>query len=181
MDPTRRITHIAVAFITGVAGGAPGFHYSPTDFSSGFSTAANAPIETLNTNDAQTNLTQVSVTYGGITYPQSTYSLITNNNSNFDLQKAFSDYTIFTDSIRDRSGSLLSFSKWQANQIYVFKTRQGLNAQNSNCYVTVNCSTVPVNCNIFVLGLYDEWITITYDEFSRITEIRKDASPPISA
>ena len=51
-----------------------------------------------------------------------------------DQGNAYTDYTVFTDSIRDRNGSLLSFSEWQANQIYVFKLKQNLNTTTGVCY-----------------------------------------------
>ena len=78
----------------------------------------------------------VSITIGGTTYPQAVYNLSSNvsttkytagatssSNTN-DQGKAYSDYCVFTDAIRDRNGSLLSFSEWQANQIYVFKLKK---------------------------------------------------------
>jgi len=185
MEPTRRVTHIAVCFIAGTP--ANNFHYSPTDFSSGFTSligpfAQGAATELKNTGDMQSQIQQVSVTYGGITYPQAVYNLTNNNSNTNDLFKAFSDYTIFSDSIRDRSGSLLDYNKWQVQQIYIFKMRQGLNNANGNCYITINGTGAPtVNTSFMVLGLYDEYLTITYDNFARITEIKKEASPPLSA
>ena len=93
-----------------------------------------------------------------------------------DLFKAFTDYTIFTDGLRDRNGTLMNWSQWLANQIYVFKTHQTMNSTNGTVYVTVNLSaamTTPTS--VMVLGLYDEYLSLTYDEYARITEIKKDA------
>ena len=77
-------------------------------------------------------INNVSITIGGVTYPQAVYNLSSNvstptpfivtaplaSNTN-DQGKAYSDYTVFTDSIRDGNGSFLSFSEWQSNQIRV--------------------------------------------------------------
>ena len=90
--------------------------------------------------------------------------------------KAFADYTIFTDGYRDRSGLLMNASQWAANSIYVFKTRQSMNNTSGTCYVTINCNpSMTTPTNVVVLGLYDEYITIAYDEYSRITEVKTDA------
>ena len=102
------------------------------------------------------------------------------SNSN-DQQKAFTDYTVFIDAIRDRAGSLLSFSQWQANQIYVFKLKQNMNTTTGDCYVTVNTTAnVASPTNAFIMGLYDEYLTLTYDEYSRITSLKIDSALPIS-
>ena len=180
----RRLTHIAICFVTN-----PGtqFKSSPTDLSSGFT---NAVPEVVNTTDMQSLIQLVSITYGGYTLPQAQYNLTytQNNNNNVpgatpsttnDLQKAFSDFTIFTDSFRDRVGSTLSFSKWLAQQIYVFKTRQDMNITSSDVQVVIRCITPPtVSSNVYVIGLYDEYITMRYDEFARVTDVDTDGSAP---
>jgi len=48
LEPTRRVTHICIAFVNGSSGGISAFHYSPTDISSGFTTATGASVQTLN-------------------------------------------------------------------------------------------------------------------------------------
>ena len=133
------------------------------------------------TTDGMSLLNNVSITIGGVTYPQAVYNLSSNvstltpfvviapltSNTN-DQGKAYSDYTVFTDSIRDRNGRLLSFSEWQANQIYVFKLKQNLNTTTGNCYVTINTTNdVTSSTNLFIMGLYDEYLTFKYDEYSK--------------
>ena len=140
------------------------------------------------------SLTQnVSITFGGATYPQAVYNLSSNvsnathyaaqgNASNTNDQgKAYSDYTVFTDSIRDRNGSLLSFSQWQANQVYVFKLKQNLNTTSGDCYVTVNTTANTASAtNVIIMGLYDEYLTLKYDEYSRIRSLELNSTLPIS-
>ena len=86
--------------------------------------------------------------------------------------------------IRDRNGSLLSFSEWQANQIYVFKLKQNLNTTTGDCYVTINTNAITVGnaspTSVFVMGLYDEYLTLKYDEYSRITSLELNSTLPIS-
>ena len=138
----------------------------------------------------------VSITIGGVTYPQAVYNLTSNvaNANPFDVTpgsaftmsntndqgKAYSDYTVFTDSIRDRNGSLLSVSEWQANQIYVFKLKQNLNTTTGDCYVTVNTTANVAATNVFIMGLYDEYLTLKYDEYSRITSLELNSTLPLS-
>ena len=173
MVADRRITHIIVAFL---ANQGTTFKSSPTDITSGF--VINGTGETANTADGQSLIQSVSVTFGGITYPQAVYNLKSDavaSNTN-DLFKAFTDYTIFTGGYRDRSGLLMSADQWAANKIFVFNLRGSLNNTNGTCYLNVNLSApMTVATNVMVLGLYEEFVTLTYDEYSRITEVRKDA------
>ena len=98
--------------------------------------------------------------------------------TNNDLYKAYTDYTIFSDGLRDRQGTLMNYSEWTQQQLYVFKTRQSLNNTSGNCYVTINCSTsVTIPTSVLILGLYDEYLTLSFDELARITTIKKDTTP----
>ena len=131
----------------------------------------NGNNETNITTDGMSLINNVSITIGGVTYTQAVYNLSSNvstltpfvvtapltSNTN-DQGKAYGDYTVFTDSIRDRNGSPLSFSEWQANQIYVFKLKQNLNTTTGDCYVTINTNNdVTSSTNLFIMGLYDEY------------------------
>ena len=131
-----------------------------------------------NTGDALSQISQVSIQFRGVTYPQAIYNLRTEGTStNNDLFKAFTDYTTFSDGLRDRNGSLMNWSEWQTQQIYIFKTRQTLNNVSGNCYVTINMTgNVTVPTSILVLGLYDEYLTLTFDELARITALKKESS-----
>ena len=139
-------------------------------------------------------INKVSIAIDGVTYPQAVYNLSSNvssatpfvvtiplsSNTN-DQWKAYSDYTVFTDSIRDRNSSLLYFSEWQANQIYVLKLKQNLNTTTGDCYVTINTTNdVTPSTNLFIMGLYDEYLTHNYDEYSRITRLELNSTLRIS-
>ena len=189
MKQNRRITHIIIAFTQNSQNP---FKSTPTDFSSGF--IINADAETNITTDGMSLINNVSITIGGVTYPQAVYSLSSNvssatpfvvtapltSNTN-DQGKAYSDYTVFTDSIRDRNGSLLSFSEWQANQMYVFKLKQNLNTTTGDCYVTVNTTANTASAtNVIIMGLYDEYLPLKYDKYSRITSLELNSTLPLS-
>ena len=152
------------------------FKYSPCDLSSGFVIATNT--ETKNIADGQSLIQNVSITFAGQTYPQAIYNLQTSTSAanvvgtTNDLFKAFTDYTVFSDSgYCDRSGSLMIYSEWSNQQMYVFKTKQTLNNTSGNCYDTVNCTApVTIPTNILVLGLYDEYLSLTFDELFRMEQ-----------
>ena len=180
MKQNRRITHIIIAFTQNAQ---TPFKSSPTDFSSGFIMSVNANLHSESNiiNDGMTLIKNVSITIGGVTYPQAIYNLSSNSTNTYDQGKAYTDYTVFTDSIRDRNGNILSFSQWQANQIYVFKLKQNLNTTTGDCYVTID-TTGPVasNTSVFIMGLYDEFSTLKYDEYSRITSLDLNSTLPLS-
>ena len=193
----RRITHVAIAFLTNPR---VNWKSSPTDFSSGFSVVAPVPpaligvpaagqsFETKNTTDGMSLIQNVSMTYCGSTLPQAVYSLqadTVSSNTN-DLGKAFMDYTVFTDSLRSQVGSLMNFSEWVTQQIYVYKTVQSTNMTSGNVEVIINLSAnLGVPTNVLVLGLYDEYLSLHYDEHNRIDQapalLSAPVSPPISA
>ena len=69
----------------------------------------------------------------------------------------------------------------QANQIYVFKLKQNLNTTTGDCYVTVNTTAnVTSATNVVIMGLYDEYLTLKYDEYSRITSLELNSTLPLS-
>ena len=178
----RRISHIAIAFVnnTGTT-----FKYTPTDFSSGFTIGTTA--ETQNTTDGESNLSKLSVLYGGNMYPMSPYNLRNDQpapgviSTTNDMMKAYMEYVINTDSLRDRNGALLDYSSWQIQQVYVFKTRQSIENVSNSC--SINCEVKASNAgqttNIFVLGLYDEFLTIGLDHNAQYTSYEVSAAPPI--
>ena len=155
----RRITHIIVAFFN--ARGTT-FKSSPTDFSSSF--AINGNGEQQITNDGMTNLKKLTINFGGHIYPTSTYNLensVANSNTN-DLARAYIDMVMNTDSIRDRSGCLLDFSKWLCQPIYAFRTHQNIENVSNTCSIACEVSQNASATNIFVLGLYDEYLSLSY-------------------
>ena len=119
MKPNRRITHIIITFTQNLQ---TPFKSTTTDFSSGFT--INGYTESNIITDDMSLINNVSITIGGVTLPQAVYNLSSNvstltpfvvtaplTSNNNDQGKAYSDYTVFTDSIHDRNGSLLSFSE----------------------------------------------------------------------
>ena len=180
MKADRRMTHIIIAFY--VQNGARPFKSSTCDLSSGFDVAGDTEVK--NTDDAISNLFQVNVTYGGFKIPQTEYNLkddivTVGSFTNSDKINAFTDYTVFSDNLRTQSGSLMNYSQWCTQPIFVFKSRNKPNSVGGDAFVTVNCSpAAPMITTCVVLGLYDEWFTFSYDELSRITQINKSASRP---
>ena len=67
--PNRRITHIAIAFLSNIGTQNVG-KYTPTDFSSGFTSAS---PDVKNSTDVQSLLNQVTITIDGVTYPQAIF------------------------------------------------------------------------------------------------------------
>ena len=82
---------------------------------------------------------------------------------------SYIEYVINTDSLRDRAGSLQDFLKWQVQQIYLFKTRQSIDNVGNSC--SIQCEIKAINTaqstNMFILGLYDEYLSIGFDEFGQ--------------
>ena len=169
----RRISHIILAFVN--ASGTA-FKYSPTDFSSGFTINGNA--EQRVTNDGMTNLNKIQLTFGNTIYPLTPYNLDSTTTSNTnDLGRAYMDYIVNNDGLKDRSGPLLSFSQWQVQNVYIFKTRQPIENLSSQCYINCSVNQNAAATNIFVLALYDEYIGITLDEFGRAQTMDVSSSP----
>ena len=173
----RRMSHIAIAFINMTN---ETFHMSPTDFSSGFSAYGGSPIalqavETKNINDQLSNLYQIYITFAGIKYPMNDYTLLTmadNFHAN-DLSRAWYDYLLACDSLRDRSGNLLDFKSWQVSPIFLWKTFQDIKTTNNVVNVTVNCRSNATNSysgsntNVFLCGFYDEYYKMEFDDQAR--------------
>ena len=126
---------------------------SPTDFSSGFYTSNtigndaytvatevmnNAVVNTsTNSNNPITGLNLIRIQYASSVYPQPDYNLnftnfnpnvgltsVGSSNTSNDLFRAFYDFLVNSDSLRDRAGSLLNFEGWQIAPIFIFKTHQ---------------------------------------------------------
>ena len=158
------------------------FKYTPTDFSSGYTIAGNA--ETKNTNDGMSNISKLTVSFGGNIYTMSPYNLATQTTgvtSTNDLMKAYIEYVINTDSLRDRAGALLDFSKWMIQQVYVFKTRQSIENVSNTCSIQCEVKTANTtqSTNMFILGLYDEYLTIGLDSFGQHTSYEISGIPPM--
>ena len=172
----RRISHIVVAFVnaTGLS-----FKYSPSDFSSSYTILNN--LETRITGDGMTNIKKIMLNFGGNIYPYTPYNLenvtagITNTN---DLSRAYYDMIVGTDSIRDRVGSLLNFSQWLVQKIFVFKSRQPIDNVSNACTITCEVGQNTSMTNIFVLGLYDEFMSIGLGPNAEYTSYEVSAAPP---
>ena len=172
----RRISHIVVAFVnaTGLS-----FKYSPSDFSSSYTIINN--LETRITGDGMTNIKKIMLNCGGNIYPYTPYNLenvtagITNTN---DLSRAYYDMIVGTDSIRDRVGSLLNFSQWLVQKIFVFKSRQPIDNVSNACTIICEVGQNTSMTNIFVLGLYDEFMSVGLGDQSQYVSYEVSASPP---
>ena len=59
-----------------------------------------------------------------------------------------------------------------------------MNPTTGDCYVTINTNAITVGdaspTSVFVMGLYDEYVTLIYDEYSRITSLELNATLPMS-
>jgi hypothetical protein len=181
------MSHIAIAFINLTN---ETFHMSPTDFSSGFSAWGGSPstlqtVEAKNINDQLSNLYQIYITFAGIKYPMNDYTLLTTGD-NFhanDLSRAWYDYLLACDSLRDRSGNLLDFKSWQVSPIFLWKTFQDIKTTNNVVNVTVNCRSNATNSysgsntNVFLCGFYDEYYKMEFDDQARCISETLDATP----
>ena len=68
-----------------------------------------------------------------------------------------------------------------SKSIYVFKLKRSLNTTTGDCYVTVNTTANTASAtNVIIMGLYDEYLTLKYDEYSRITSLELNSTLPIS-
>ena len=82
--------------------------------------------------------------------------------------------------MRTPIGALLTFSQWSANPLFVFKTHQTQNDTSNIFSVKVDLNgQLGVASNIFILGLYDDFLTLEYDEFSRIKSLNHSAAAPL--
>ena len=61
------------------------------------------------------------------------------------------------------------------------QTKTKLNTTTGDCYVTINTNNdVTSSTNLFIMGLYDEYLTLKYDEYSRITSLDLNSTLPLS-
>ena len=109
------------------------FKYSPCQFDSGH--VVSGYTETKNTQDPLSLIKNIRVVFASNSYPQDPYTLYSENGDNHQLFRAFTDYTIFSDSLRSGNGSLMDHSQWQNNQLYVFKLKHALNNTSGNISV----------------------------------------------
>ena len=169
-----RMTHIIIAFLNNKTD----YKYSPTDFSSGFTIAGDT--ETKNTTDPLSLIKNVRITFANNTYPQEQFLLTNDAVNTNDQSRAFTDYTLACDALRSQSGSLMNFSQWQNNQMYVYKLKHSLNNTSGNVSVLVELTATPATTsNCFILGLYDEYFTMKFDELTQCVYGSLSPSPPI--
>jgi len=186
MDNRFRMTHIVIAFnnVTREL-----FKYSPTDISSGFVTTKDGnglllATETKIANDATNTIKYIQVNHNGYTYPQTPYntykdSVALNNN---DWIRMYQDYLAFSDSFRDRSGNLMTFSQYLVNPIIVFRTRTSSSNINNTISIICNLASnvvLSTTSQMYVMGLYDNYMHIEFDEQSRKTRVSVTAGAPI--
>ena len=185
-DTAGKISHIIIGFNVNPSNYPK---YSPNDFSCGytartFANIANGIAEDKNTTDAVSLIKQIQVKLGQSIYPQESYSLQIDTNGGYpntnDLFRCYQDYCTFSDALRTPIGALLTFSQWSANPLFVFKTHQTQNDTSNIFSVKVDLNgQLGVASNIFILGLYDDFLTLEYDEFSRIKSLNHSAAAPL--
>ena len=129
-------------------------------------------------------ISSISLKLGQNIYPQESYNLATSTsggatthiiNTN-DMFRVFQDYCVFSEGYRTGS-SLMNFSQFKANPLFVFKMKQSANDTSNIFSLTVNLTaTSTVAFNAVILGLYDQYLTLGYDSLSRIDYINKSSS-----
>ena len=170
----KRISHIALCFINKSN---ELFHASSCDFTGGFTSPTPATSETyINTNQIN-NLYQVYINFAGAKYPAYESVLCSSDGkSTVDLARAWYDTLLASDQLRDRCGSTIDFKTFLASPIFIWKTRQDIKWQSNTLNVTVNCKSATglsysSNINCFIMGLYDECYSLTFDnEYRVLTE-----------
>ena len=176
----NRMTHIAIGFFINPNNT---FKSSPTDLSCGFSSFDSGTgatfIESKNSTDAISLIKKISINFGGFTYPQESLTLNTDSSmNNNQLLKAYYDTIVACDGLRSQSGFLMSASQWIVNQLYVFKLKTTKNNTSGN--ISIECdltSSIPstMNCNLICVGLYDEYLTLKFDEYARMNFLKLHA------
>jgi len=97
------------------------------------------------------------------------------SNTSNDLFRAFYDFLVNSDSLRDRAGSLLNFESWQIQPIFIFKTHQPPNNDDNTCLVSTyfnnniagGNSTGVTNAHLLVVGFYDDVLKMKYNEYGK--------------
>ena len=126
---------------------------------------------------------QIQVRLGQSLYPQETYTLNVTpagagvRSSTSDFFRCYQDYCVMTDALRTPVGALKSY--WMCNPVFVFKTHQSKN-DTSNVYsIKVDLSaplTTPTD--IYIAGLYDTYLTLEYDDMSRLKSMLPSPAMP---
>ena len=195
-DATGKITHIIVGFNVN----AKGFpKYSQNYFSCGFKARgvvadvqagilaiANGITEDKNTAEGVSLIRQIQVRLGQSLYPQETYTVNVTpagagvRSSTNDLFRCYQDYCVMTDALRTPVGALMSYSQWMCNPLFVFKTHQSKN-DTSNVYsIKVDLSApLATPTDIYIVGLYDTYLTLEYDDMSRLKSMLPSPAMPL--
>lgn len=172
-----KISHVIIAFNANSGN----FKHSTNDFTAGF--VADNINETKNTTDAVSLIKSIQLKLGQSIYPQESYSLQTDNNGRFpntnDLARCYMDYCVMTNSFTSY-GTLLSYSQWVCQPIFVFKINQTQNDM-SNIYsvrIDLNVALV-VPTEVVILALYDTVLTLEYDAYARISSLSQMPVNPL--
>ena len=87
-----------------------------------------------------------------------------------------------SDALRTPIGALMTYSQWRCNPIFIFKTRQTPNDTSNIFSIKVDLTTTLVTpTDIFVLGLYDSYLTLEYDEQARLVSMNPSPQEPLLA
>ena len=195
-DATGKITHVIIGLNVNPANYPK---YSPNDFSCGYKARAivadapngiiaiaNGLTEDKNTTDGVSLIRQIQLKLGQSIYPQETYTLnITTagagvRSSTNDLFRCYQDYCIMSDALRTPIGALMSYSQWMCNPLFVLKTHQSKNDTSNVFSVKVDLAgTLATPTDIYVVGLYDTYLTLEYDEFSRLKSLLPSPAVPL--
>ena len=85
-----------------------------------------------------------------------------------------------SDALRTPFGALMSYSQWMCNPLFVFKTHQSKNDTSNVFSVKVDLAgTLATPTDIYVVGLYDTYLTLEYDEFSRLKSLLPSPAVPL--
>jgi hypothetical protein len=169
-SPQRKLSHIAIAFTNT----STGLKNSPCDFSSQFT--VNGTSESMNiTTSPIINLKMVRVTIGGRQFPQNDYNLVfdpvnsAQGTGSYDLFRAYADYLAYSQSYRDRNGSLLNMSEWCVSPIFVYNVTGLPNDISNEAIVNIQFYSTLSNAKVLITGFYDTTCVLDYNEFGRCT------------
>ena len=74
----------------------------------------------------------------------------------------------------------MSYSQWMCNPVFVIKTHQSKNDTSNVFSVKVDLNgTLATPTDIYVVGLYDSYLTLEYDQFARLSSMLPSPAQPL--
>ena len=159
-----------------------GAEKSPSDFSDGFTAAADATTtETPITTGAVHNLQYIRINYHGKQYPSWDYNIVNKatstcptaantKESSYELHRLLEDVVNNADCREDRCGSIYDLSRIAVEPVFVFKIAEFPNSDDSNMLVTVKLDTqyTASQSTILIICLSDEFGELEYDGAGKV-------------